>query len=127
MRFYCKGLRDFAHAALDRLRCDRTHAQRKRKILEDAHVRKKRVVLKDERYAPARGTHRQQVGPVERDAARVRLLQPGENPQKRGFPCTARPENNEQFTVCYGKRNAVERDSTASCIAIGFEKTSGYE
>lgn len=96
-------------------------------ILRDRHVRKERVVLENQRDAPLLRRQRRNVAPVEFYAAALRGFQSRQDTQQRRFSGAARAENRQRFAVAHGKRNAVERCSTASCVAIRFAKISECE
>jgi hypothetical protein len=83
--------------------------------------------LKHERDAAPCRRYRKQVAAIQRYRAGVRLLESGDNAQQRCFSGAARAENDQQFAIVDGKRNAVERSSAASFIAVRFYEISGFE
>lgn len=83
--------------------------------------------MKYHRDAPLRRRDAGEIAAVQADGAAVGALETRNDPQQRGLARAARSENNEQFAVAGGKRNAVERGSTAPCVAVNLDEVSGYE
>jgi hypothetical protein len=90
-------------------------------------MREQCVVLEDHGDSALLCRHHGNVAIVQHNAAAFRNFKPGQNAQECCFPRAARTQHDKRLAVAYGKRNAVERCSTASCIAIDFSKVSEYE
>ena len=88
-------------------------AQAESDIRRDCHVRKQRVALEHRVHrAPVR-RQRADVGPVQRDAPRIRLHEPGDGAQQRGLAGPGTAEQHEQLTAINGKAQGIERGDRA--------------
>ena len=75
-------------------------AQAECQIVEDRQVRIQRGMLKNHGHiATMRGDHRH-VTPVDRQLARARRLEPGDQAQQRRLPRSRRPEHDQELTRC---------------------------
>lgn len=93
----------------------RPHTQPEGHVLEHGHVPKQGIVLKYETDLPAANPLPGDVLVVKQycPAARVRLFQPGDDPQQRGFSRAGRPEQRNQFAGLYAETNVPQRGERA--------------
>src|SRR5205085_2235774 len=62
---------------------------------------------------------------AQRDLAGVRLLEPGDEPQRRRLAATARAEQREDFPARDVERRAVDSGHCAEVLADGVETQDG--
>ena len=72
-------------------------------------MREERAVLVHEPDPAAVRRHAREIAAVEEDAARVRPLQAGDDPQERALAAAARPEHGDELAVRHLEVDPVER------------------
>src|SRR5436189_236683 len=75
------------------------HAEAVLDVLAHGHVREERVVLEDSVHVPRIGRPRRDVDAAQMDAARVRPLEPRDDPKQRRLPRPGRPEEREELSL----------------------------
>src|SRR5262249_6867675 len=70
----------------------------------------------DEAHAALLGRHAGDVAALDRDRARVRLLEPGDHAQQRRLAAAARAEERRQLPARHRQRDVVERGERAEAL-----------
>src|SRR5262249_43757730 len=83
-------LEDLEHSASVLAPRDLLHLETERDVVVDRHVREEGVLLEHHVDRAAVREHRSDVLPLKDDHARVRGLEAGDHPERRGLPATAR-------------------------------------
>ncbi len=101
---------------------DVLHLQPERHVVVDRHVRKQGVLL--EHHVDAAPVRRRvgDVLAVQQDAARVRRLEPGDHPQRRGLPASRRAEQREELTVPDAEVELVDGGVAPEPLADALER-----
>ena len=105
-----------AHAALDRLPIDLSHAQAEGDVLGHAHVRKNRVVLEHDSDIALLGRTVDDVVAVDQDLPLVRRDEASDHPQGRGFAAARWAEEGEELAGRDLEADPRHRDGAA----VGF-------
>ena len=92
------------------------HLQAERDVVAHGHVLEGGVVLEDEPDVPLLRRERGRVLSGEEDLARVRGLEPGDDPEQRRLPGAARPEERRQRPALDVERHVVDRDEVAEAL-----------
>ena len=108
------GQRDLPQRLADALRdlalADAAHAQPEPDILRHRPVRKQRVGLEHHAHVAPMHRHVSEVAPAHHDHALVRLLEPGDHPQRRGLAAAGRAEQREELARPHVEIDRVDRD-----------------
>jgi hypothetical protein len=113
-----------AHALRDglalRARGPRPHAQAEGHVLEHGHVAEEGVVLEDEAHAAVREALAGDVLAVEQDgpAARVGLLEAGDDAQQRGLARARGPQQRDQAAGGHREAHLLQRAVAAEAEAL---------
>jgi hypothetical protein len=84
-----------------------------RHVVEDRHEREQRVALEHRVDVALVRRHAGDVDPVEQDAARGRLLEPGDQPQGGRLAAAGRPEQREELPAGHRQVDIVDRGRVA--------------
>ena len=116
---------DLAHAALQLRAADALAPQAERDVLADREVREERVALEDGvDVAPVRRpTGHVLVG--EQDAARGRLLEAADHPQRRRLAAAGGPEKREERAALDVEAEVVDRDDVVEALRDALQADVG--
>ena len=93
-------------------------AQRKGQVLAHRQVRVERILLEHHRHVALRRGLAHHVAAADGDAARVRRLEPGDQPQRRGLAGAGRPEQHHEGAVGNGHASmSLHRGDVAEALA----------
>jgi hypothetical protein len=87
------------HLLVDRRLVLARHLQREGDVLSDGHVRVERIRLEHHRQLPLRRRLVGDVAPVDDDLTRGRVLEPGDQPQKRGLAAARGADEHHELAV----------------------------
>src|SRR5207253_5118722 len=87
---------------------DFAYAQPKHDVFGDAQVRKQRVTLEHHRDIAACRRQPRHVVPGDKNAPRVGLIEPGDEPQRRGLAAARRTEEHIERAVVQRKRDIID-------------------
>jgi hypothetical protein len=109
-------LQELSHAICDLALRSLADLQAERDVVVHRHVLERRVVLEHEPDAPLLRGPSGHVRSVDRDAPRVRRLEPGDDPQQRGLAAAAGAEERGQGPGGDLDRHVVEREELVESL-----------
>ena len=100
--------------------------ERKFQVLPDRVMRIQRVVLEHQRHVALRRAPVQRVRPVDRDAAAIRAVESGDQPQRSGLARAGRPQQHEELAVADFQVELAQRRVAAEFLGYVFESDVGH-
>ena len=94
-------------------------------VIADVQVREQRVVLEHHPAAPPRGRQRRHVLALDREASRVRELEPGEQAQHGRLAAPRRPEQRHDLTARDLERHGADRHRVRPLLPHAVERHKG--
>jgi hypothetical protein len=82
-------------------------------VLADGHVGERGVVLENEADLSLLGRKAGRLLTEDEDVALVRVLEPRDHPEERGFSASARSEERRQRAACHRDRDVLQRGKVA--------------
>ena len=114
-----KHIQDAADPFIARVGVAATHPQAQLEVVPNIEVREQRIALEHHPHPALFSGNVNHFGTIDADGASIRLVKPGDQPQRGAFSTAAGPQQSDAFAVCYIEVEMIEHLALAKALVDG--------